>query len=400
MPRLLPRLCSRRVITTAMVAGLAATTVFMAGCGDSGAGNAQASETPAVSLIPVQAAPVRIETMAARYTGTATLETAGEAQVVAKATGIIRELLVEEGDRVEKGQLLARLDDADARNELAQAAATLKKYQAKFDRAETAVQSHLIPRDQYEQDKYDLETQRAVVAGAKLKVSWTRVVAPIAGVIAKRDVKLGNFVQANASLFRIVDMDPLLAVLNVPERELGTLRAGQPVVLRADALADAKFSGTIERIAPVVDPASGTFRVTCRFSDASASLRPGMFARISIVHDEHLDVATIPRAALIDEDGDTAVFIVSAAPKPKSEPAATQPGADGKAAKGSPDKTSGTLKPAAPQWLAMRRSVKVGYVDGDRVEIREGLAAGDRVVTIGRNALRDGAAVQVLESRQ
>src|SRR5690606_15257829 len=129
------------------------------------------------------------------------LETAREAQVVAKASGIVREILVEEGERVEKGQLLARLDDADARNELAQAAATLKKYQAKFDRAETAVRSHLIPRDQYEQDKYDLETQRAVVEGARLKLSWTRVVAPIAGVVAKRDVKPGNFVQANAALF-------------------------------------------------------------------------------------------------------------------------------------------------------------------------------------------------------
>jgi membrane fusion protein (multidrug efflux system) len=386
-------------------ASLAASVVIFAmlvgGCGKTGAGNAQASETPPPSLVPIQVAPVQVETLAARYSGTATLETAAEAQVVAKATGIVRELRVEEGDRVEKGQLLARLDDADARNELAQAEATLKKFQAKFDRAETAVRTHLIPQDQYEQDKYDLETQRAVVAGAQLQLSYTRVVAPISGVIARRDVKAGNLVQANASLFRIVDMDPLLAVLNVPERELGTLRAGQPVTLRVDALADAEFSGEIERIAPVVDPASGTFRVTCRFSDSSASLRPGMFARISIVHDEHVGVATIPRAALLDEDGDTAVFVVGAAPK--AAPAANPAGADASPARARPAtsaaKAANAGKPA-PQWIATRRSVKVGYADGDRIEIREGLAAGDRVVTVGRNALRDGAAVQVLEDAQ
>ncbi len=399
MPRSLASRSSNRFCTAFLVAGFASAFLVLAGCRDSGAANPDTGEAPAVPLVPVQAVPVRIETMVARYSGTATLETAEEAQVVAKASGIVRELLVEEGDRVEKGQLLARLDDADARNELVQASATLKKYQAKFDRAETAVQSHLIPRDQYEQDKYDLETQRAVVEGARLKLSWTRVVAPIAGVVAKRDVKPGNFVQANASLFRIVDMDPLLAVLNAPERELGTLREGQPVTLRADALDGAEFSGTIERIAPVVDPDSGTFRVTCRFSDASGALRPGMFARISIVHDEHSDVATIPRAALIDEDGGTAVFVVSAAPVAKPAPAAAG-SHNGKKHDGDKGKVAATAKPDTAQWLAQRRSVKTGYADGDRVEILEGLVVGERVVTIGRNALRDGAAVQVLESRQ
>lgn len=383
--------------TALMVSFLATGLVVLAGCRDSGATSTPANDPAAVAAVPVQAEPVRIGTMVARYSGTATLETAREAQVVAKASGIVREILVEEGERVEKGQLLARLDDADARNELAQAAATLKKYQAKFDRAETAVRSHLIPRDQYEQDKYDLETQRAVVEGARLELSWTRVVAPIPGVIAKRDVKPGNFVQANTALFRIVDMDPLLAVLDVPERNLGTLREGQPVVLRADALDGLEFGGSIERIAPVVDPGSGTFRVTCRFSDPSGALRPGMFARISIVHDEHRDVPTIPRAALIDEDGDTAVFVVGAAAP--AEAAKTPEGTPVKPAASGAAKPGAAAPPAA-RWLAQRRSVRIGYVDGDRVEIVEGLAAGERVVTIGRNALRDGAAVQILESRQ
>ena len=126
-------------------------------------------------------------------------------------------------------------------------------------------------------------------------------------MIAERSVKLGNLIQANQNLFRIVGMDPLQAVLNVPERQLGILQQGQAVQLEADALAGKKFTGNILRIAPVVDAASGTFRVTCEFRSQS-DLKPGMFGRIEIVYDHRDDALTVPRSALIEEDGETKVF--------------------------------------------------------------------------------------------
>ena len=121
-------------------------------------------------------------------------------------------------------------------------------------------------------------------------------------------VKVGNYIQVNQALFQIDNFDPLLAVLNVPERELNTLRADQVVNMRVDSIPDHAFEGRIQRISPVVDSATGTFRVTCEFRDASGRLKSGMFGRLEIVYAKHDDVLTIPRAALIEEDGETAVF--------------------------------------------------------------------------------------------
>ncbi|MGA9422429.1 MAG: efflux RND transporter periplasmic adaptor subunit [Rhodanobacteraceae bacterium] len=383
----------RSAANIAFGAGLLLGAVLLGGCGGEGNGTAHAKETPAPSAIPVEVGRAERQAVTASYSGTATLEAQGEAEVVAKTSGILQKLLTEEGQHVKKGQLLARLDDASARNGLAQADATLRKYQAKFDRAERAVKTHLIPKDEYDQDKFDLQTQHAVAEGAELQLSYTRIVAPISGVIAKRMVKPGNLVQANQGVFQIVDMDPLLAVLAVPERDLNTLKPGQSVHLRVDALPGRDFEGKVARIAPVVDAASGTFRVTCEFNDPSEVLRPGMFGRVDIRYDERLDALTIPRSALIDEDGDTSVYVITSA---TAKPGQPEKSSKAKAA----DAPAKKLATPAPTLLATRRVVRTGYTDGDRIEIRDGLKRGDRVITVGRNAVRDGAVVQVLESRQ
>jgi membrane fusion protein (multidrug efflux system) len=288
---------------------------------------------------------------------------------------------------VKAGQLLAELDDADALAKARQAEAQMHKAEATFAHAQAAIPKHLIPEYEYEQDKFDLAAQRAAYEAANIQLSYTRIVAPVDGVIAERSIKIGNLVQANQNLFRIVGMNPLQAVLNVPERQLGILKAGQAVQLEADALPGKKFAGSILRIAPVVDPASGTFRVTCQFRDASAILRPGMFARIDIVYDQRADALTVPRSALVEEDGQTSVFVVDKAPPapaPKSE--AGKPTANAPAA-------------APSGFVAHRQLVKTGYSDGDKVEIISGLDAGARVITVGRNAVRDGTAVLVLDNK-
>ena len=340
--------------------------------------------------IPVEVASASQQSITANYSGTATLEAVGQAQVVSKTTGIVQKLLVEEGMRVQKGQLLALLDDEVARNKLDQADATLKKAQAAFEKAEKGLALKITPRTQYDSDKYDFETQRAVVAGAKLDLSYTRIVAPISGVISKRSVKLGNLVQTNQTLFDIVDMDPLEAVLNVPERDLDTLKAGQPVRMRVDALSGRSFEGSIARIAPVVDAASGTFRATCEFRDPTKTLKPGMFGRIEVAYDQRHDALVVPRASIVEEDGESSVFVIEpAAAKP--DPVETVKGKPGEAV------AAESAKPKAPTFVARRRTVKTGYSEGDRIEIREGLRNDERVITIRRNAVRDGTDVPGIE---
>ncbi len=353
--------------------------------------------------IPVEAVKAERRMMTANYSGTATLEPEAEADVVGKTSGILIKLLVEEGDTVKAGQALARLDSENARLNLAKSAATLAKLESDYRRSGEMFSRKLLSAEQNDKIRYDLETQRAINDLAKLELSYSTVTAPISGVISRRLVKEGNYIQLNQILFRIDNFDPLLAVLNVPERELHTLSADQPVTLQVDALPGTSFKGAIQRISPVVDPGTGTFRVTCEFRDDSNRLKSGMFARLEITYGERADALTVPQPALMEEDGEAAVFVVvagsSIAPPPVEERAA-----DAKEASMADEskKVEDDDKPVkkTPEWVAQRRSVKVGFRNSDHVEILDGLAEGDRVVTVGRSAVRDGTAIQVLEGVQ
>ncbi|WMJ68868.1 efflux RND transporter periplasmic adaptor subunit [Stenotrophomonas sp. 24(2023)] len=345
---------------------LITTTLLLSGCGASATGEAKAAETKdgkaaeeaKVEAVPVEVAQASRRAVAASYTGTATLEPRAESQVVAKTSGVALAVLVEEGQQVTAGQPLVRLDPDRARLAVAQSEAQMRKLENNYQRAQKLVGQQMVSASDVDQLRFDLEHARAQYRLATLELSYTTVVAPISGVIASRSIKTGNFVQINTPIFRIVDNSRLEATLNVPERELATLRAGQPVTLVADALPGKSFTGKVDRTAPVVDSGSGTFRVVSSFGDAAIGLQPGMFGRIRIDYDQRTDALVVPRLALLD-DGEPAVFRVR----------------EGKVA---------------------RVPVKLGYAEGPWVEIREGLQPGDQVVTAGKVALRDGTAVQVI----
>jgi len=337
---------------------LLAATLLLAGCGSRAENEAskEGDEPPPVTVEAVAAAP---RAMAASYSGSASLEARAEAQVVAKTSGVALQVLVEEGDVVRAGQVLVRIDADRARLNLAQVDAQVKKLEANFRRASELVKEQMVSVGDHDQLRYDLENARATWRLAQLELSYTNVTAPISGVVASRSIKPGNFVQINTPIIRIVDNSRLEATLNVPERDLTTLRKGLPVRMQVDALSGRQFMGVIDRIAPVVDAGSGTFRVVCAFDPHDGALQPGMFARIGIDYDNRAAALAIPRGALLEDDGEPAVYAVR----------------DGK---------------------AVRTAITTGYVDGDYIEVRDGLVEGDRVVTAGKIALRDGSAVQVI----
>lgn len=345
-------------------AGLRATAaavvlVFALGACKGGPGADKAKDkSDGPEAVPVEVAKVTHRPIAASYAGTATLEPLAESQVVAKTSGVALEVLAEEGQQVKAGQPLVRLDPDRARLSVAQAEAQLRKLENNYKRAQQLVAQQLISAGEVDQMRYDLENARAQHQMAKLELSYTTVVAPISGVVASRNIKPGNFVQINSPIFRIVDSQRLEATLNVPEREIAKLRAGQQVTLAADALPGREFTGTVDRVSPVVDTGTGTFRVVAAFAGGD-ELQPGMFSRLGINYDQRADALVVPRTALLEDGGEPAVYVVR----------------DGKAA---------------------RVALKLGYDDGGWVEVREGLQAGDAVVVAGKAALREGSAVQVL----
>ena len=258
-----------------------ASLLLLSACGK-GPGKEGDKEAEAPPPVTVEAVAVEPRAMAASYSGSASLEARAEAQVVAKTSGVALQVLVEEGDQVRAGQVLVRIDADRARLNVAQADVQVKKLEANFRRASELVKQQMVSVGDHDQLRYDLENARAMLRMAQLELSYTNVTAPISGVVASRSIKPGNFVQINTPIIRIVDNSRLEATLNVPERDLTTLRAGLPVRMQVDALAGRTFEGVVDRSAPVVDAGSGTFRVVCAFDPDDGALQPGMFARIGI----------------------------------------------------------------------------------------------------------------------
>jgi len=335
-----------------------AAALLLSGCG-SRAKDDSTKEAEGPPPVTVEAVAVVPRAMAASYSGSASLEARAEAQVVAKTSGVALEVLVDEGDAVRAGQVLVRIDADRARLNLAQIDAQVRKLEANYRRSSELVKQQMVSVGDHDQLRYDLENMRAAHRLAQLELSYTNVTAPISGVIASRSIKSGNFVQINTPIIRIVDNSRLEATLNVPERDLTTLRQGLPVRMQVDALPGRSFEGVVDRIAPVVDAGSGTFRVVCAFDPDDGALQPGMFARIGIDYDTRAAALAIPRIAQLEDEGESAVYVVR----------------DGK---------------------AVRTVIATGYVDGGFIEVRDGLAEGERVVTAGKVALRDGSAVQVI----
>lgn len=309
--------------------------------------------------IPVEVVAIERGDVFAVYTGTASLETDADALVVAKVAGQVVEILVEEGDPVKEGQVLARLDGDRLRLEMERARANLQKQEQEYNRSVQLFERGLVSSGAFEDLKFDLEALRAIYRLAQLEYDYTRIRAPISGVVTRRDLRLGNTVAVNEPAFRVTALDPLIAYLHIPEREFRRLEPGQPAELTLDAIPGPRFRATVQRTSPVVDPATGTFKVTMEVPDQGGRLKPGMFGRFNIVWDTRQNVLLIPRVAIVDDDVSDSVFVVI----------------NGK---------------------AERRAVRTGYASGSNVEIIDGLEGHEDIVVLGQSGLRDGARVEVV----
>lgn len=287
-----------------------------------------------------------------------TLEAENEVDLVARISAPITELLVEEGMAVRTGQLLARLDQAEARADVEISRLALEEATLIHNRARTAYDQQLISEEAFQQAFSDFEAATAQFVAAEIQFSYTEIKAPFAGLIVTRYVDLAQQVSANTPLFRLSDFDPLLCPIQLPERELNALRVGQPAALELEAWPDRRFNASVLRVSPVIDAATGTVKVTLKV-DALGRLRPGMFARVFLETAVRDNALVVPKAALsLESIGDT-VYVAS-------------------------------------EGIASRREVKLGYREGDFVEISDGVSEGEMVIVVGHDGLSEGTPVEIL----
>ena len=336
--------------------------LLLQGCMSQAIGSEDPEEAAEDPAIPVEAATVSNEDMAAFYTGTATLEAHQQAVVVSQITGVVLEINAEEGDYVEAGQVLARVETDRYQLAVEKANATLQRLHTDNQRKKELFEKKLVSAEDFERVSAEFQAQKAAFELARLDLEYTSIRAPISGFVSARMVRAGNLVKLHDPVYSVTSYDPLLAVLHVPERQLSVLRNGLEVSMTLDAWPGEMFTGEIIRISPVVDPGTGTFRVTAQVEDRDQMLKPGLFGRVEILYDLHEDVPVIPRSAVITEDERSHVFVV-----------------DG-------------------EGSASRRNVQLGYERAGMIEVLDGVINGETVVTAGKGSLSDGAKVEVIDT--
>lgn len=287
------------------------------------------------------------------------LEAEAEVQVFSQAARRIVELKVEEGDRVTADQPLVRLQDDEQRNEVARIESQLAKARREYERQQSLFARELISEQTMNEATYEVEQLEIGLEDARRMLSYTEVRAPIAGTITNRYVNLGDTITVNQHLFDIVDFDSIVARVYVPEKELGRLRLGQKARLFSDSLGSEPRRGEVLRIAPIVDPRSGTVKVTLAIP-RNQGLLPGMYIEAELVTDVREEALLVPKRAVVYEDN--RAFLYRYLEGSTVERLEVRP------------------------LLADRENIEPS---GDR------LSPGDRVVVAGQAGLKDGARVRL-----
>jgi membrane fusion protein (multidrug efflux system) len=269
--------------------------------------NGATDEKRKEEAVPVEVAALGHGEIEAVLRLSSNLEAEDEVQVFAEAPRRVTELLVEEGTPVRKGRTLIQLQDDEQKSAVAKAEIELKESERDYDRAKELYEQKLVTEETFTEAGYRVERNRLALADARRELGYTQVRAPISGVITERLVNLGDQVTVNQPLFRIVDFDSIVARIYVPEKDMARLAVGQPARLKADALGGKVFTGAIERVSPIVDPATGTVKVTVA-TPRQEGLRPGMYVEVELVTAVHDAALLVPKRALVYDNDQVFVF--------------------------------------------------------------------------------------------
>ncbi|MBN2289972.1 MAG: efflux RND transporter periplasmic adaptor subunit [Candidatus Glassbacteria bacterium] len=323
--------------------------------GSLGAGQGRAPEA-----VPVEVGlPWRAD-LSSYVFGNTHIEALREVEIIARVQGQLERLAVEEGTRVNKGQVLAELNKTELELALREAAARLENNRAVYERTKKMLEQELTSQETLDNNKYLFETAKTQYEQAELNLQYTTITAPFSGIITQRLIEQGDMVRVNTVLFQLADMGKLLARVYVPEKELARVKVGDRVRLESEMFPGETFEGVVEMISPVVDPATGTVKVTVAVAGNSGRLKPGMFCSAYILTDTHKNSLVISRKALIPDVDETEVYVV---------------GEGG---------------------MARRRNVSIGIEQGDTLEVLAGLEDGEQVVIVGKETLRDGSTVKII----
>lgn len=298
-----------------------------------------------------------------------------QAEVGSKTLGYLDAVLVDRGDKVKRGQLVALVRPSDLPDQLVAARGALSQTQASAalarqnaERAKQLAPSGVVSQQELQQSQAALANAEAAEAAAKAQVGAyatrlgeTQITSPLDGVVTVRRLDPGSLVGPNApngAILTVARVDALRVFVTVRERDVAHVKVGQSAHVDIEALAGKSIKGQVVRLAPALDPGTRTLDAEVQIDNASGELRPGMFGRGSIVVEVHPNATVLPAAAIQITGGRRYAFVLKG------------------------DKVE-------------RRELSTGVDEGTWLEILKGVAQGEEVVTTGIDAISDGATVRV-----
>ena len=309
--------------------------------------------------VPVEASKVVAAPLSEQVTAIGTLLSDEAVTISSEIAGRLKEIHFEEGQPVEKGALLFSLDDSVYRAQLDDASAKLKLAAQTNKRTSTLFSNKYATAQSADEAASNLAVNTAAVELARVQLDKTRITAPFAGIVGLRHVSAGEYITAGQALVNLEAIDPVKADFRVPEKFLPAIRVGQTIKIKVDAFPEDSFEGRVYAIDPRLDVAGRSLLVRAMVPNRDQRLRPGLFARVTVLLQLKEDALSVPEQAIVPQGESQFVFKI----------------VDGK---------------------AKLTKVKIGTRRDGRVEIVEGLTAGDQVVTAGQLKIRDGSPVTIV----
>jgi membrane fusion protein (multidrug efflux system) len=333
---------------------------------------ASSPATPAGPARPtaVEVAKVESQTLVDETQAVGSLRSRQGVMLRPEVGGRVQQIFFNDGQRVRKGQVMVQFEDQLQQAQLSQAKAEMAIAEANHKRNQELVAQNFISKRSLDESGAALEVARAKMSLADATLQRLKVLAPFDGITGLKQVNVGDYLKDGADMVNVEDLDAVLLDFRLPERFQSKIRAGQKAQLTVDALPGRPFMAIVQAVDPLIDANGRSVGVRGCIDNRQQQLRPGMFARVNAVFGSRENAMVIPEEAIIPQGGRTFVVKVVAGEKPDS-------------------------------LMSERVAVKTGLRLPGKVEILEGLAAGDTVVTAGHQRLqKDGTVVRVVDLPQ
>ena len=318
----------------------------------------------------VAALPAEESTWEARLQAVGSLRAIQGVDVTTELAGQVVGIHFDSGQAAKKGQLLVQLNDAIEQAELRRLQSQLILDRISLERSLRLVKSHAIPQSQVDTDQSHFDQTNAQIANQKALIAKKAIRAPFDGMLGIRQVDLGQYLAPGTAVVTLQALNPIYADFALPQQTMPLVAIGQKVHVTTDAFPGQDFTGEIEAINPQVDVATRNYMIRALLSNENRTLRPGLFAEVTVRLPQTRQIVTVPQTAIAYNPYGEFVYVVEE------------------------QQTEGGAK----QLVAKQRFVKVGERRGDQVAIMQGVKPGEQVVVAGQVKLREGSLVQINNS--